>query len=141
MFRRITLAVLLIVASNVSTADDEETLRHLKTVLWPEAYRTQDVELLDGLLHDSFEVINADGGRSSKQQEIDFVRNNKWDPGEFEYRIDRLDIYDESVAIISGTGIAEAYSYTSSNVLIKVDDRWQAIASHVSGVENRETAD
>jgi hypothetical protein len=24
--------------------DDEQTLRHIKTVLWPQAYRTQDVE-------------------------------------------------------------------------------------------------
>ena len=141
MFRYIAFAVLLMVAPNASAENDEETLRHLKTVLWPQAYRTQDVELLDSLLHNSFEVINADGGRSNKRQEIDFIRNNEWDPGTFEFRIDRLDVYDDSIAIISGTGIAEAYSYTSSNVLIKVDERWQAIASHVSGVENRDAKD
>ena len=29
---------------------DEETLRHFKTVLWPQAYRTQDAELLGRLV-------------------------------------------------------------------------------------------
>ena len=126
--------------SEPASPSDEEVLRHFKTVLWPRAYRTQDVELLDSLLHDSFEVIDADGKRSSKQQELDFIRDNKWDPGEFEYRIERLDIYDGSVAIISGTGIAETYTYTSSNVLIKEDGRWRAIASHVSGVASTEAS-
>lgn len=120
---------------------DEEVLRHFKTVLWPQAYRTQDVELLETLLHDSFEVINANGERSGKQQELDYIRDNQWDPGTFEYRIDRLDIYGDSTAIISGTGLAETYTYTSSNVLVKVDGRWQAIASHVSGVDREETVD
>ncbi len=115
-------------------ADDEATLRHFKTVLWPQAYRTQNVELLDRLLHDSFQMIDAEGGRSTKQQELDYIRDNRWDPGEFEYRIERLQIYDSRFAIIDGTGIASEYSYKSSNVLIKEDGDWRAVASHVSGV-------
>ena len=39
--------------------EDEQTLRHFKTVLWPQAYRTQDVELLGQLLHDSFQDIGG----------------------------------------------------------------------------------
>ncbi len=119
-------------------ASDEETLRHFKTVLWPQAYRTQDAELLDRLLHDSFEMIDGDGERSTKREEIEFVSNNAWDPGSFEYRIERLDIYDNGVAIVDGTGVAERYTYKSSNVLIKENGVWRAIASHVSGY--RETA-
>ena len=115
-------------------ADDEATLRHLKTVLWPTAYRSQDDELLDRLLHDSFEMIDADGNRSTKQQELDYVRNNAWDPGEFEYRIERLQIYRGSFAIVDGTGIASDYTYKSSNVLVKENGEWRAVASHVSGV-------
>ena len=41
--------------------EDEQTLRQFKTVLWPQAYRTQDVELLSRLLHGSFQMINASG--------------------------------------------------------------------------------
>jgi hypothetical protein len=118
---------------------DVETLRHFKTVLWPQAYRTQDVALLDRMLHDSFEMIDADGNRSTKQDELDYIRDNAWDPGEFEYRIERLEIYRSRFAIVDGTGMATAYTYTSSNVLIKEGGSWRAIASHVSGVEDRTT--
>ena len=125
--------------SGVVQADDEQTLRHFKTVLWPQAYRTQDVELLDQLLHDSFEMIDAEGKRSTKQAELDYVKNNKWDPGSFEYRIERLKIYDGAFAIIDGTGLAEKYTYKSSNVLIKENGEWRAVASHVSGFQKKET--
>ena len=114
--------------------DDVATLTHLKTVLWPTAYRTQDTELLGRILHDSFELIAASGETSTKADEIRYLETTAWDPGEFEYRIDRLDVYDD-VAIVSGTGIASAYTYKSSNVLIREDGEWRAIASHVSGYE------
>ena len=114
--------------------DDEATLRHFKTVLWPQAYRTQDVELLDHLLHETFEMVDADGNRSTKPDELDELARTGWDPGEFEYRIERLSIYDGRFAIITGEGVASSYRYRSSNVLIKDADRWHAVASHVSGV-------
>jgi hypothetical protein len=64
-----------------------------------------------------------------------WISENKWDPGEFEYRIERLDIYDGRFAIIAGTGMAETYIYKSSNVLIKDNGQWRAVSSHVSGVQ------
>lgn len=88
---------------------------------------------------EAIEMIDEEGKRSTKADELDFVRTEEWDPGSFEYRIERLSIYDGKVAIIAGTGIATRYTYKSSNVLIKEDGRWQAIASHVSGVEERAT--
>ena len=134
-----TLWLVLLLLSPCSWAgDDEETLRHFKTVLWPQAYRTQDVELLGKLLDDSFQLIDASGGKSDKQGELEWISENAWNPGAFEYRIERLDIYDGQTAIIAGTGVAEKYEYQSSNVLIKRDGAWKAIASHVSGY--RETA-
>ncbi|NNC91825.1 MAG: nuclear transport factor 2 family protein [Acidimicrobiia bacterium] len=117
--------------------NDVETLRHFKTVLWPQAYRTRDAALLDQLLHDSFEMIDADGKRSTKREELEYVRVNARDPGEFEYRIERLEIYRNRFAIVDGTGLATAYTYKSSNALIKEGGSWRAIASHVSGVQNR----
>ncbi len=135
----ITLAVPLSAAW--ADDDDEATLRHLKTVLWPQAYRTQDVELLDRLLHDTFQKIGRDGARSSKQEEIDALRAEAWNPGSFEYRIERLDIYDGRFAVVAGVGVALRYSYVSSNYLVKEDGRWQAIGSHVSGYERTDTGD
>ena len=129
------LLVLLPTAPAGADPSDEETLRHFKTVLWPQAYRTQDVALLDRLLHDSFQMIDDQGNRSTKQDELARVAESAWNPGTFEYRIERLDIYDGRWAIIDGTGVAEKYRYKSSNVLIKEDGPWQAVASHVSGYE------
>lgn len=132
MVKAIITAVCLVLPV-IAQADDYETLRHFKTVLWPQAYRTQDVELLDRLLHDSFEMFDGDGNRSTKVEELESIRVNRWDPGSFEYRIERLQIYQEAFAVIAGTGIAENYTYKSSNFLVKEDGVWRAIASHVSG--------
>jgi len=129
----IKLAVLLIFLPVVTLADDYEELRNFKTVLWPQAYRMQDVDLLDRLLHESFEMIDDEGNRSTKKKELEHISNNQWDPGTFEYRIERLQIYQGSFAVIDGTGVAESYTYKSSNFLIKENGVWRAIASHVSG--------
>lgn len=131
VFAKFSLLCMFVPA--VGLADDYEILREFKTVLWPQAYRTQDVQLLDRLLHDSFEVIDGEGNRSTKRQELENIRNNKWDPGRFEYQIERIQIYQGLFAVIAGTGVAETYSYKSSNFLVKEDGVWRAIASHVSG--------
>jgi len=130
------LAILFVFLPVVAFADDHEVLRNFKTVLWPQAYRMQDVELLDRLLHDSFEMIDAEGKRSTKKKELEYISNNRWDPGTFEYQIERLQIYHGSFAVIDGTGIAESYTYKSSNFLIKEEGVWRAIASHVSGYQS-----
>ena len=129
----IALAAVCSLIPNVVLADDYAILREFKTVLWPRAYRTQDVELLDRMLHDSFEMIDGEGNRRTKQDELDFIANNQWDPGSFEFRIERLQIYQGAFAVIAGTGVAEKYTYKSSNFLVKENGVWRAIASHVSG--------
>ena len=129
----IALAAVCSLSPTLVLADDYAILREFKTVLWPQAYRTQDVELLDRMLHDSFEMIDGEGNRRTKQDELNYIANNQWDPGSFEFRIERLQIYQGAFAVIAGTGIAETYTYKSSNFLVKEDGVWRAIASHVSG--------
>jgi hypothetical protein len=138
MFKnRFFLFLLLAAFFSTSFADDEQEMRHIKTVLWPQAYLTRDAELLDIFLHDSFEVINDAGERSSKQDALEYIRNDTWNPGNFKYRIDRLEIFNDSFAIVSGTGMADSYTYKSSNALIKENGRWRAVSSHVSGVKSK----
>lgn len=135
-----TLRVLLIMtflSGSIAFAGDEDKLRDIKTKLWPTAYKTQNAELLGTILHSSYEMIDGDGVRSNREKELDYVRNNKWDPGEFSYIIERLDIYEDHFAIIDGTGDAEKYTYKSSNVFIKENGEWKAIASHVSGYKEK----
>ena len=124
-------------AGDEMTTADEKQLRHIKTVLWPRAYREQDTELLGRLLDESFQMIDGEGTRSNKAKELEWISNNAWNPGVFEYRIERLDIYGSDTAIIDGTGVAEKYTYKSSNVLIKENGEWRAVASHVSGYKQK----
>ena len=129
-------------------AADKTRLRELKEVLWPRAYREQDTALLGQILADEFESIDAAGARSTKAEELDYVRKNKPSYDSFRFEIRRLQIFENRTAIVSGTGHIESKAkegkkgsrteYQSSNVFIERDGRWQAIASHISGVKTTE---
>jgi hypothetical protein len=49
----------------------EAPLRHLKEVLWLKAYAEQDQELLDAILADEFQMVDADGNWTTKAAELD----------------------------------------------------------------------
>lgn len=63
-------------AGSKAAAPDEQQFRHIKTELWPRAYREQDTELLGRLLVDSFQMIDGHGNRSNKKKEMDWINNN-----------------------------------------------------------------
>lgn len=144
--RCVLLALLLstALAGAAQAQDDEATLRRIKTEEWPRLYREQDVAGLEQLLHPSFESIDADGKRSTKAEELAYVRQNRSTYQSFRYEIQRLDIYPQGVAIVDGTGHVQkddcnGFTYRSSNVLLKEEGRWRAIASHVSGVTQEQS--
>jgi hypothetical protein len=122
-------------------ADDEKALRYLKEVEWPKAYREQDTVLLKKILADEFKMIGSDGAWSSKKEELAYIKKNKPSYKSFKFNIKRLDIFENNTAIVSGTGVIQSkddkgdyeFIYQSSNVLIKRNGIWQAIASHTSG--------
>ena len=129
---------------SVLTSDDESALRNLKTVLWPKAYGEQDTVLLDQILHEEFELIDDNGDTYSKAYEMAYVASYGPSYNEFEFQVERIDLFDNGTAMVSGKGVmkgesenGEAYitTYKSSNTLIKVDGQWKAINSHVSGVK------
>lgn len=129
-------------------ADDAAELRRIKTEVWPRLYREQDVAGLDQLLAREFQMIDAEGAVSMKADELAWARDNRPGYERFRFEIDRLDVFENGTAVVSGRGIVEGRdaegratttTYASSNVLIKRDGRWQAVASHVSG-SRREAA-
>ena len=124
------------------TDSDLKTLRYLKEVEWPKAYREQDTVLLDRILAEDFEFIEASGNRTNKRFELDWISKNATAHDSFRYEIKRLDILENGTAIISGTGhiINDSVksTYESSNIFIKRNGTWKAIASHVSGVKDVE---
>jgi hypothetical protein len=137
----VLLAAFAPAAAEVSPADEQE-LRELKQELWPRAYRDGDAALLDRLLAAEFQLIDPQGGWSSKAQELERVARQRWVNRSFRFEIRRLDVFENGTAVVAGRGVVigpesdpeGGYEYQSSNVLIRRDGRWQAIASHVSGV-------
>ena len=125
--------------------DDEQVLRYLKEVAWPRAYKEQDVTLLDQILADEFQMVDAEGVWSTKAEELEYVRHNRPSYDSLRFVITRLDIFENETAIVAGTGVVRGsdeegpyvMEYQSTNVLIKRSGRWQAIASHVSGISRK----
>ena len=84
------------------------------------------------------------GTHDTKAEELDWVSKNKPAYDDFEFRIRRLDIFDNGTAIVAGTGTIRGkddkgpyvMEYQSSNVFIKRDGTWRAVASHVSGAND-----
>ena len=130
--------------SKVDCPNDSATLKHLKTVLWPKAYREQDTKMLGEILADEFQMVDGEGVWSNKKQELEYIKKNKPTYDAFKFTIKRLDIFKNGTAVVAGeghikgTGKNGAYDviYQSSNVLVKRNGRWQAISSHVSGAKD-----
>ena len=143
----LTSLAMLILLSGVGFAEDdrsdEEQLREIKEVLWPRAYAEQEVDLLDTLLAEEFQMIDAEGKWTTKAEEMAWVRAHGTGYDSLVFEIKRLDVFENGSAIVAGQGVvmgtsdkgAYALRYQSTNVMIKRDGRWQAVASHVSGVE------
>jgi len=147
----VLIGVILIALSSGSLGaeerSDEAVLREIKEVLWPRAYAQQDVALLDSLLADEFQMVDADGNWSTKAEELEWISSNPPSYDSLVFEIIRLDIFENGSAIVAGKGIVSGtdeqgpytLEYQSTNVLIKREGAWKAVASHVSGIKRNET--
>ncbi len=143
--RRLALALCSALALGTAVAADrsadEVALRELKEVLWPKAYFEQDTELLGRILAPEFQMVDGDGNWSTRAEELDWVGKNKPAYDSLTFELKRLDIFENGTAIAAGTGTIRGTDengpyvaqYQSTNVLIKRDGAWRAVASHVSG--------
>lgn len=137
----ISAALLSAHAQTAAKRSDEEALRYLKEVEWPKAYREQDTALLDRILADEFQRIGSGGEYSTKKDEMRYIANNKPTYLSFKFVIKRLEIFENGTAVVAGTGTVKNRDrdgehemvYQSTNVLIKRNGLWKAIASHTSG--------
>jgi hypothetical protein len=129
------------VEKSAERAADEALLREIKLTLWPRAYSTSDSKLLDRILADEFQSVDDEGNWSTKAEEMAWVAANKPGHDSFVFTIRRLDIFENGTAVLAGTGTirgkdekgAYVVEYQSSNIFIKRDGAWKAVASHVSG--------
>lgn len=146
-FRTIAIAITLCGAAAAGASAtpqrsaDEAAIRELKEVLWPRAYFEQDTDLLGRILAPEFQMVDGDGNWSSRAEELAWVGKNKPSYDSLTFRIRRLDVFENGTAIAAGTGTIRGSDedgpyvaeYQSTNVLIKRDGAWRAVASHVSG--------
>jgi hypothetical protein len=145
LFALMALCLAAWTASPGGAPHDEAVLRELKQVLWPKAYREQDVVLLDGILADEFQMVDGDGHWSTKAEELERISNNEVPYDSLDFRIRRLEIFENGTAIVAGTGIIRGSGtdgpyvaeYQSTNILLKRAGKWRAVASHVSGFRQR----
>lgn len=135
----------MITAISTAQNSDEDILRELKEVEWPKAYQKQDTALLDKILASEFQMIDASGNVFKKKDELMYVRDFKPTYDKFEFNVGRLDVFENNTAVVSGLGVITGTddegdyqtTYHSSDVLIKRDGNWQAVASHVSGLQKQ----
>ena len=145
VFFLISLALLAFPSPAAEISADEAELHELKEVLWPKAYFEQDTAILDRILADEFKMVDGEGNWSTKAEELEWVSNNKPAYDSLVFEIRRLDIFDGDTAIVAGTGTIRGSDedgpyvaeYQSTNVLVKRDGVWQAVASHVSGYRRK----
>ena len=127
----------------IITNQDQEILSKLKIISWVQAYTKQDTALLNELLHEKYLLTDDNGDRYTKKDEMEYVTDYGPSYDEFNFKISTLDIFENGTAIIIGEGILkgiegnETYitKYQSSNTFIKIDGKWKAINSHVSGTK------
>lgn len=127
--------------SGFAQKSDAETLRYLKEVEWPKAYRERDTLLLDRILAPEYQMVASDGSYATKADQLEFIRKNEWRARAFRFVIQRLEVFENGSAIVTGTGYLEGKNakgvywlqYQSSNFFMKRNGVWRAVASHTSG--------
>ncbi len=137
---RTLLFLLLVLPTALAAQSDEAVLRHFKTVLWPKAYATQNVALLDSLLDARYAVIDGIGEITTKAAALSRVRASKPSWSRLEFNITRIEVYGTTALIVGqgimsgddGSGGTWRKTYWSSNWFEKRDGRWRALASHTS---------
>lgn len=148
---RMPFLILALLATTIinaqSNGQDETELRHIKEDLWPKAYQTQDGVLLDQILSEDFQMIDASGNVFLKQDEVNYVKQNKPEYKSYKFHIERLDIYASNSAVVSGTGMIQGQdaegeyitTYRSSDLFVRENTSWKAVSSHVSGLNKTHT--
>jgi hypothetical protein len=137
------VAVLLLLISHAFSQSEqgtaEQELIRLKQE-WGQAYVRHDRNVLERIIAQEYTIVDEDGKTATRQEVISsFLSGSRYTSVEYEASMVR--IYD-NVAILSGGGITRGQGksgpfhrqYFSTNLFVKRDGRWQAVATHISGV-------
>ena len=114
------ICIISLAQEKTPQSKDEKELVYIKNVLWPKAYHEQDTKLLNQILHYSFQSIDAAGNRTTKQDEMEYIRKNKTSVSSSRFIIERFDIYKDKFAIIDGTGIFSSVTEETNNAVSNI---------------------
>lgn len=118
----------------------EQRLAQLKRD-WGKAYVRRDAAFLENLLGEEYTVTDADGQTTNRKQIMADFHSGETTYEATSYEDAKVRIYG-NVAIVAGRGTVKGRSksgafhrqYFSTNILVKRNGRWQAVATHISGV-------
>lgn len=127
----------------VTNENDLNVLADIQKNQWVKAYMEQDTILLDKLLHKDYQLIDDNGDRYTKKDELTYISNYPASYSSQEFEIIEIDLIENGSAVVlakstlKGEEGAEAYitNYVSSTSFVKQEGKWVAINSHVSGVK------
>jgi hypothetical protein len=85
--------------------------------------------------------VDGEGQWTTKADEMAWVAKHKPAYDSLVFDIRRLDIFENGTAVVAGTGVIRGrdangpyvVEYQSTNIFIKRQGSWRAVASHVSG--------
>ena len=101
------IAGLAMAAGEPDRAVDIAALTKAKEVDWNGYYRRQDADGLARFLEDDFVHFQADGTIETKDQAVDWVRNNSWDVGgTFKYVVSDIAFYGPDTANVYEAALA-----------------------------------
>ena len=136
------LALFAMIPGAVSDGD-RAALEEAKLRTWPALYRASDADGLADFLADGFVALSDDGSTETKEQAVAWLRANKWDnaDNDFRYDISQIAQYGPGTANVFGVGSFNGKAadgspcrmrYTSSNIFVRQQSRWKPIFSHTS---------
>lgn len=129
--------------AQVSKAQSSEELaiNKLLQVTWPEAIVEGDADLLDKILNDDFEKVDALGNWSNKEDEINSSHASLVPPDSIIVEVTRIRFMGvrNALAVTRSTEVSNneegrySTSYWSSHLLEIMGQDWKVLASHISG--------
>jgi ketosteroid isomerase-like protein len=137
----VVLAISLLGSPQAGAETVEQELVRLKHEMG-RAYVARDVAALERLYADDYTVTDDEGNTTNKTQEIDRLRSGGSTYESTSYEDVKVRVYGDT-AIVAGRGTVKGRNskgpfhteYHSTNVFVRQNGVWRAVAAHISGVK------
>jgi uncharacterized protein (TIGR02246 family) len=136
--RHLALAVLVLAASAQAAPDRTQEVLQIERD-WCAAYQRGDVAYLEQLMTPDFTLIGSGGTVNTAASEIEELKSGAVKYSTFENRDMQVRFYGDTAIVIGRTHAAGTsggkpfdIDVAFTDVLVKLDGRWRAVAGHAS---------